>query len=164
MAVLGIIAVCIFWLVPRGHPKLSVTYIQTIDGHGHWRLRFGITNVGDCTVFTSKFGKIELLNQTNLLSVGANCPLSKLAPGEGQVVDAVLSNAQMDSIDRKWRYSCQYAGGGLRPLIYHWQWGPSGPGARINWLIPQKLKGMPLTVKGTSDWIEPTKPRPGTKG
>jgi hypothetical protein len=148
------------WLWPRStsNPRLSVTYIRTIDGVGHWRLQFGITNVGNRTVFTSELGEIEVFNHINLLSVGATSPMSKLAPGKGQVVDAVLSEAQMNSIDGKWRYTCLYAGDGLRSRIYRWQWGPNGPGARVNWLIPQKLKGMPLTVKATSDWIEPVKP------
>jgi len=146
-----------FWSRSTSDPRLSLTYIRSIDGGGHWRLQFGITNVGDRTVFTSKLGEIEVFNHTNLMSVGATAPMSKLAPGQGQVVDAVLSEAQMDSIDGKWRYTCLYAGDGLRSRINRWQWGPNGPGARVNWLIPQKLKGMPLTVKATSDWITPVK-------
>jgi hypothetical protein len=138
-------------------PSVLVTYRQPIDGHGHWRLQFGITNVGNRTVFTSELGEIEVFNHTNLLSVGAMSPMSKLAPGKGQVIDAVLSEAQMNSIDGKWRYTCLYGRDGLRARIYRWQWGPNGPGPRVNWLIPQKLKDMPLTVKATSDWIEPVK-------
>ncbi|HYG36540.1 MAG TPA: hypothetical protein VEC99_17235 [Clostridia bacterium] len=101
IAVVGFVAVSL-WLGPTIHPKLSVTHIQTIDGHGYWRLHLGVTNVGNCTVFTSKLGEIEMLNHTNWLSVGATSPLSKLAPGEGQFVDVVLSEAQMDAIDGKW--------------------------------------------------------------
>lgn len=100
---------------------VSATYIKTIDGHGHWRLQFGITNVGNSTVLTSKLGEIAVLNRTNMLSVGATSPLSKLEPGDVQLVDAVLSEAQMDSVDAKWRYSCLYAGDGLRSRIYGWQ-------------------------------------------
>lgn len=142
------------------HPKLSVTYIQAIDGQGHWRLQFGITNVGNRTVFTFKSGKIEVFNRANPFSVGATSPLSKLVPGQGQIVDAVLSEEQMDSLDEKWRYTCHYAEDGLRSRIYRWQWGPGGPGARANWLVPQRLKSMPLNVVATSDWIEPRKPSP----
>ena len=76
------------------------------------------------------------------------------------MVEAVLSEAQMQSIDGKWRYTCLYARDTLRSRIYKWQWGANGPGARVNWLIPQKLKGMPLTVKATSDWVEPVKKTP----
>jgi hypothetical protein len=71
-----------------------------------------------------------------------------------------LSEAQMDSIDGKWRYTCLYADEGLRSTIYRWQWGPNGLGARVNWLVPGKLKGMPLAVKATSDWIPPVKLMP----
>ena len=92
-----------------------------------------------------------------MLLVGATAPMSQLAPGEGHVIDAVLSEAQMKSINGKWRLTCLYAGDGVRSRIYRWQWGPNGPGARANWLIPQKLKGMPLTVTNTGNWIEPVK-------
>ena len=157
VVVLAFVTICL-WSVATSHPALSVTYIKTIDGHGHWRLQFGITNVGNCTVFTSERGEVEVVNHARPFSVGANSPLSKLLPGQGQVVDAVLSEAKMDSIDGRWRYTCTYAPDGLRSRIYSWQWGSNGPGTRANWLIPRMLKGMPLTVKGTSDWIEVVKP------
>ena len=157
VAMLALVAICL-WSIPASHPKLSVSYIQTIDGHGHWRMQFGITNIGNCTVVTSKLGRIEMFNRTNLFSVGATSPLSKLVPGQGQVVDVVLSEAQMDSIEGRWRYTCLYAEDGLRPRISRWQWGSAGPGARVNWLIPRRLKGIPLTAKGTSDWIQAGRP------
>lgn len=146
------------WFGGTRDPQLSVTYIRTIDGHGHWRLQFGITNIGNRTVFTSKHGQVEVSNPTNLLSVGATSPMGRLNPGEGQVVEAVLSESGMSSLEGKWRYICLYGPDGWRSRIYRWQWGPNGPGARLNWLIPQRLKGMPLTVKGTSDWVEQAKP------
>ena len=160
---LAFLVLCVC-LSPRSHLGLSVTYLQTIDGHGHWRLQFGITNVGTSAVFTSKLGEIEVLNHTNLLSVGATSPLSILPPGEGQVVDAVLSETEMDSINAKWRFTCLYAEDGLRSRIYRWQWGPAGPGSRVNWLVPKALKGQRMTVKGTSGWIGPTKPLAGRNG
>ena len=156
-----VLLVCIlgvwFLLAPRSNPTLSVTYLGAVDGKGHWKLHFAITNVGNSTAFTSTRGEIEVFNHTNTLSVGATAPMSKLAPGEGHMVDAVLSEEQMKSIDGKWRFTCLYASDGLRSRIYRWQWGPKGPGARVNWLIPQKLKGMPLTVSGTGDWIDHVK-------
>ena len=147
----------IWFFATPSNPALSVTYIGAIDGKGHWKLRFAITNIGKSSVFTSTSGQIEVFNHTNLLSVGATAPANRLKPGQGHVVDAVLSEAQMKSIDGKWRFTCLYASDALRSRIYRWQWGPNGPGARVNWLIPQKLKGMPLTVKSTGDWIEPLK-------
>ena len=154
VAVLCFLAVCLSF-GPSPPPRLSVSYIQMIDDHGSLRARFGITNVGNGVVFTSGLGMIEVSNHTNILSVGASSPLSRLAPGEGQLVDAVFPGEKMASLDGKWRYTCLYARDGLRTRISHWQWGPGGPGPRANWLIPKKLKGMPLTAKGTSDWIQP---------
>src|SRR6266496_1666277 len=51
-----------FWSRSTNDPRLSLTYIRTINGVGRWRLQFGITNVGDRTVFTSKLGEIEVFN------------------------------------------------------------------------------------------------------
>ena len=153
IALLAFLFICLLWPGSTSQPKLSVTYIQPL--HDYSRFQFGITNVGKRTVFTSNFGKIELLEYTNVLEVHATAPLRKLGPGQGQLVEAILSEAQKDTVDwgGKWRFTCFYAGDGLRSRIYHWQWGPTGPGARANRLVPGKLKGMPLTVKGTSDWI-----------
>ncbi|HWD92901.1 MAG TPA: hypothetical protein VG938_11200 [Verrucomicrobiae bacterium] len=145
------------FLAKPSNPALSVGYVGTIDGKGHWKLRFAVTNVGNTTVLTSGFGEIEVLNHTNVLLVGVTAPLTRLAPGQGHIVDAVLSEAQMKSIDGKWRFTCRSGGDGWRSRIYRWQWTPNGPGSRVNWLIPSQLKGMPLTVKSTSDWIEPAK-------
>jgi hypothetical protein len=160
VALLAIVLICILGLWfstgPRD-PALSVSYLGAVDGNGHWKLRFAITNVGKCAVFPTKSGEIEVANHTNVLVVGATAPVSQLAPGQGHVIDAVLSEPQLKSIDGRWRYTCRYAEVNLRSRIYQWQWGPNGPGARVNWLIPQKLKGMPLPVKFTSDWIEPLK-------
>jgi hypothetical protein len=146
-----------FLVAPKSNPALSVTYTGAVDGKGHWKLRFAITNVGNCTVFPSASGQIEVFNHTNPLSIGVTAPSSELAPGQGHLVEAVLSDDKMQAIDGKWRYTCFYASDELRSRIYHWQWARKGPGASANSFIPQKLKGMPLTVIGTGDWIEPVK-------
>ena len=157
VALLLCIAVAGLWRVAApSNPMASINYIRAIDGNGHWRLQFGITNVGDCTLFASTFGDIEVFGQTNF-SVSATAPISRLNPNQGHVVEVVLSEAQMERVRGKWRYACFLGPGGLRSAIYRWQWGPNGPGARVNWLIPQRLKGMPLTVKATGDWIEDPK-------
>src|SRR3954470_22155451 len=67
-------------------PRLSVTYAGAVDGKGHWKLRFAITNIGNMTIFTSRLGSIEMENQANAFSVGATIPLSQLAPGQGHIV------------------------------------------------------------------------------
>ena len=143
---------------PASHPRLSVTYIQRINGgYGSWRLKFGITNVGTCTAFTSPgVGKIEVFNHTNLLTVAATSPLMKLVPGQGQF----LSKRSC----RRRRWIRLIADGDTLAFTHRMDFGfvltvgngvPVGPGSRINWLIPQRLKGIPLTVKGTSDWTQP---------
>lgn len=144
-----------FWIGGTSNPRLSLTLIQTTDNHGSWKLQFGVTNAGTRRVITSQVGHLEVFQRTNSLTVSATSPVSHLDPGEGQVIDVVLSESEMDWIDGKWRFICLYAPDSLRSRIYQWQWGPKGPGTRANWLIPQLLKGMPLTAKGTNDWIEP---------
>ena len=146
------------WLLFRpSTPRLSVTFLRIIHGIGNHELRFGITNVGHSTVFTFKMGYLEVFGRTNQLMVGATAPMTKLAPGEGHEVHAVLSDPQMASIDGRWRYTCLYAENGFQTRFYHWRWGTNGPGARINWLVPKRLEGIRLTVKGTSDWIDDLK-------
>src|SRR5262245_17948356 len=86
-------------LVVLRNPALSITYLGAIDGNGQWRLQFAITNVGNSTVFSPGLGRIEVFNRTNVLSVGATPRMSQLAPGQGHVVEAVLSETQMKSID-----------------------------------------------------------------
>jgi hypothetical protein len=163
VAIAALGAICI-WLGPGKPPEVSVSYLQTIDGHGHWRLQFGITNVGGAKVFTYPgAGHIELIGHTNPVSVGLSSPLKELAPGQGQVIEAVLSEKAMASIDEKWRLTCFYADNGLRTRLYRWQFGPHGPGAKAWWLIPKKLRGMALKVRATSEWIPPPKPSESTK-
>jgi len=136
---------------------LSVTYLATINGNGHWRLKFGVTNIGNRTIVTYQSGFIEVLGHSNKFHVGATAPIARLAPGQGQVIEAVLSEEKMASLDRPWRYTCLYANDNFRTRLNKWQWSTNGPGARINWLIPRRLKGVPLTVTGTSDWINESK-------
>jgi hypothetical protein len=157
IAVLACISTVFFLSGGKSDPRLQVNYLGAIDGHGSWKLRFAITNIGNTTIITSTLGEIEIGNQSNALSFGATSPLTKLAPGQGQLIEAWLSDTQKQALDTKWRYKCLYARDGIRARIYDWQWGPGGRGARVNWLIPQKLKGMPLDVEGLSDWIEPVK-------
>lgn len=145
-----------FALWQSGTPKLSVNLLKIIDGHGHWRLQLAITNVGTAPVITWGGGSLEILGQTNRLHVGASTPKEMLAPGEGHVIEAVLSQKEFAALQGKWRYVCQYAPADLRSRLYKWQWSKNGPGAKINWLVPRRLKGMPLTAKGTSDWIDGT--------
>ncbi|HYE30074.1 MAG TPA: hypothetical protein VEH27_01475 [Methylomirabilota bacterium] len=157
----AILLASVVWLVfsPK-EAKASVTYLGIVDGKGHWRLQFGVTNIGECSLFTSTRGQIEIEGQTNRISAGARTPKSQLRAGEGHVVELILSEAKMNDIVANWRYSCSLASDGFRSRLYRWQWGPRGPGARVNWLIPQKWKGMPLSIRSQSDWLE----RPTSSG
>jgi hypothetical protein len=144
----------LFFARSGGEPKLSVTYKGRVAVNGGWRLRFGITNAGSVAVVSSSFGIIEVANLSKPFSVGSSGSMQKLTPGEGLMVDVSPPKADMKLLDGKWRYICLFGKNSLRSSIYRWQWGPHGPGRRVNWLIPQRLKGIPLTVKGRSDWIQ----------
>jgi hypothetical protein len=158
VALITLLILIVWWTTPpQTKPRLSVTYIATINGNGHWRLKFGVTNSGSCNIVTDKLGAIEVTGHSNRLQVGATAPMARLAPGEGQFIEAVLSEQQMQTIDASWRYTCLYANDNFRTRLNRWQWSASGPGARINWLIPRRLKGIPLTATGTSDWINEPK-------
>jgi len=136
--------------MPRPNkPRLSVTYIATINGNGHWRLKFGVTNIGNCTIVTYKSGSIEVFGRTNKLSVGASAPMARLAPGQGHVIEAVLSEGQMASLDGPWRYTCLYANDNFRTRINRGEFGPF-----LYKHIPRRWKGVPLSVTGTGDWTE----------
>src|SRR5436853_433265 len=104
LAMVLLVGILGVWFFARpSTAALPVTYIGVIDGKGHWKLRFAITNVGIGAVFTSTSGQIEVLNHTNIIRMGVTAPMNRLAPGQGHVIDAVLSEAQMKSIDGKWR-------------------------------------------------------------
>lgn len=153
IAVIVLVILAVSFSLPRPNkPKLSISYITTINGNGHWRLKFGVTNVGNRTVVTYPSGLIEVLGRTNKLQVGATTLLSRLAPGQGHVIEAVLSEAQMASIDGPWRYTCLYAHDNVRTRINRGEYGPF-----LYKHIPRRFKGVPLTVTGTSDWIKEAK-------
>ena len=69
----------------------------------------------------------------------------------------------MAALEGRWRVACYYGSNGIRSRIYAWQWGANGPGPKANWLVPNFLKGMPLTVIGTSDWNDPAPASPNAK-
>ncbi len=164
ITILVVIGLLLGWLSVGGksNPRLSVTYLKTITGSDPRVFQFGITNVGDCGVFFPvSSGYIEVFGHTNLLAAGrvsgGDNPMRKLGPGQGHVADVVVRDNEIASIDRRWRYTCLAERSELRSWIYRWQWGGPGLGPRGNWLIPPRLRGLRLTVKGTSDWIEPGK-------
>jgi hypothetical protein len=99
IAIIALVILTVWWTMPRPtKPRLSVTYIATINGNGHWRLKFGVTNIGNRTIVTYKLGSIEVTGHSNKFQVGATAPLVRLAPGQGHVIEAVLS-------EKKWHLS-----------------------------------------------------------
>jgi hypothetical protein len=153
IAIIALVILTLWWTMPRPNkPRLSVTYIATINGNGHWRLKFGVTNIGNRTIVTYKSGSIEVIGHSNKFLVGATAPLLRLAPGEGHIIDAVLSEQQMASLDGPWRYTCLYANDNFRTRMNRGEFG-----AFIYKHIPRPWKGVPLTVTGTSDWIKESK-------
>ena len=143
------------WMLAKGDDTyaLSVTYRKTITAKGHGRLEIGITNIGSGTVAASHNGYLEFAGGTKRTAVGQNLPRNRLEPGEGHVIQVLVPEPQMAALEEGWRYTCLYARDNLRSRIYQWQWSDGGPGAKVNWLIPQRLKGMVLDVKGTSEWV-----------
>jgi hypothetical protein len=106
VAFITLLILAIWWTTPTTpptRPQLSVTYIATINGNGHWRLKFGVTNVSSRTIVTYQHGYIEVFGRTNKLSVGATAPMARLTPGQGHFVEAVISDQQMASLDGSWR-------------------------------------------------------------
>ena len=132
-------------------PRLTVTYLgRTEDYWGRPIARFAITNLGLATAISHASGQVEVLGQTNKVLVDCRDNTHRLLPKHGDVVDVILPDGFRGS---PWRFTCLYAHQGLRSRIYDWQWAAGGPGRRVNWLIPPFLKGVPLDVNATSDWI-----------
>lgn len=140
--------------------RISVRYLSRIDRPGNTVLRIAVTNVGESTVFTWRLGELETRGNSNRLTVGMSLPVDRLRPGEGMVTDCQLSDADVEALSGHWRLTFNFGDSGLRSQIYAWQWGAKGPGPKVNWLIPQFLKGMPLSVIGRTDWHEPVPPQP----
>lgn len=142
--------ILLVWLSGPRYPTLTTTFLTTTNISGRWIARFAITNVGKATAVSSAHGKIEMSGHSQPLAVTCRAAVHRLSPGEGDVVEVFLQQR----IDGPWRFTCLYARDGLRSRIYDWQWRANGPGPRANKLIPNFLKGVPLSVKGTSDWID----------
>ncbi|HYE30156.1 MAG TPA: hypothetical protein VEH27_01895 [Methylomirabilota bacterium] len=143
------------WVESRTRPHASVTYLGLADGRTYWRFKFAITNHGNCTLITPPNGHVEIAGRSNQMFVIAMGWDTRLAPGEGCIIEAHVSDAQRAELQGKWRYNTLLATEGVRTRLYRWQWGPKGPGARINWLIPPGLRGMPFDVTGHTEWMDP---------
>ena len=136
-------------------PKISVGYLGRVDQPGNTYIRLAITNTGQSLVFTSRAARIEARGNSNRFNVANRESRDRLRPGEGMITECMLSDKAIAALDGRWRVACYFASDGIRSRIYEWQWGANGRGPSVNWLVPGFLKGMPLTVIGTSEWNEP---------
>jgi hypothetical protein len=156
LLVLLLVGVVLFFAArPSAPGRISVRYLGRIDQPGNTRLTLAITNVGTSLVFTSAYTEIESNGSSNQFRVGTKMSRDRLRPGEGFVTDCMLSTEAVPALDKRWRVTCYFGRNGIRSWISVWQWGRNGPGPKVNWLVPNFLKGMPLTVIGTSDWNDP---------
>jgi hypothetical protein len=144
------IAILVIWWSASSNPKLTVSFLTVTNSSGQWIASFAITNVGNAAAISFPLGKIEVFGQPQTLEVGCRPGSPRLSAGEGHVVQVFLPRR----FDSRWKFTCLYAHSTLRSRIYDWQWASNGPGAKVNWLVPQFLKGLPLDVNATSDWIE----------
>jgi len=155
LAILLILAaglILVLWLLNRSHqPALTLKFLSITDNTGHWTALFAITNVGNATALNYSCGMVEISGQSNSLPVGCGATLYRLHPGEGDIFKVVLSRP----FDARWRFTCFYARESLRSYVSDWQRRTNWPGPLPNRFVPRSLKGVPLTVKGTSDWVEP---------
>lgn len=147
---LGLMLLVLLYSSLTGNPKLTVTYLTRTNDSGRWFAQFAITNVGDAAAISSQQGQIEMSGQAQKAFVACRPKLHRLLPGQGDVVQVLLPQG----LQSRWRFTCLYAHHGIRAQIYDWQWGAGGPGPRANRFIPSFLKGVPLDVNATSDWID----------
>jgi hypothetical protein len=128
---------------PR-EPRLSVSILSStnIAANPPYQVaRFRVTNTGDATAVYYPHGDIELGDTGQKKSLATRCNVDRLAPGEQCVVEIHL----YDSVPGRWRFTCLFAHAGFRTSLNR----------RIpSRFVPQRLKGVPLNVKATSDWIE----------
>ena len=153
---LGIVAMVVTKPFSRG--AISVRYLGRTDRPGSTSLRFAITNVGPSTVFPSPGFVMEVEGMTNRFHAGARMLKERLQPGKGLIAECSLPDHAVVGLKGRWRMRCHFGDNSLRSWIYWWQWRPGGPGPSANWMVPQFLKGMPLTVIGSTDWNEPAPP------
>lgn len=134
-------------------PRLIVNYLRQTNYAGYVTAWFAVTNVGDATAVSYPVGCVAVDGQP-IVSALCKSTYHELQPGQGDVIEAFPHTTPIG----RWRFIAQYARLGLRTRIMDFQWGPHGPGARVNWLIPRSLKGVRLDVMATSNWVNVNAP------
>ena len=132
---------------PRS-PRLTLTYLSRTNDSTRTIVQFAITNVGSAAAISFPQGRVEMSGLD--IVVACRPKLHRLSPGQGDVIQVFLPQG----LQGRWRFTCLYAREGIRSRISDWQWRAGGPGPRANRFIPSFLKGVPLDVNATSNWIE----------
>lgn len=136
----------------KKEPRLSIIYLGqvTTNPPGAWYYRFAVTNEGNGTAVSQPIhGDLETFNGGHT-PIGVRSTVQYLRPGMTDVIE-VMTPAPMTN---RWRLNCFYAHDTIKSRIYHWQWGPNGPAARANWMVPRILKGMRMDVMAANEWID----------
>lgn len=141
--VLIALAVVVIPLRPR-EPRLSISYlaITNVPSNPPYQIvSFLVTNKGNGTALNYKQGEIEFSDTGQKKLLAARCNVERLGPGEQGVIEVRL----WDPMPGRWRFTCFFAHAGFRTSVNR----------RVPpRFVPQRLKGVPLNVKATSDWID----------
>jgi hypothetical protein len=132
-----------------GEPRLTVAYADSTNVNGIKVQRFTITNKGTAPVVHAGAGGYEVKPSGAFFSVGYTFQHRRILPAESQIIEVKVPDLPQGEI----RYMCLLTRDTLRVRIYDWQWGPNGPGAKANWLVPKFLKAKPMDLRATSVWL-----------
>jgi len=144
------VAFAFLYSVGKRQPVLGIAYLSHTNEAGSVCVLFSVTNAGDAAAINFEHGLIEMFGTAQTWDVSCLSGRHRLAPGENDIVQVALPHAVEGN---RWRLTCFYAREGIRSRFSDWQFGPGGPGARANWLLPPLLKGVPLDVTATTDWV-----------
>lgn len=130
-------------LRPR-EPRLSISYlaITNVPSNPPYQIvTFLVTNKGNATAMDYHLGQIEVSDTGPKKSIATRSNVERLGPGEQCVIEIRL----WDPMAGRWRFTCLFAHAGFRTSLNR----------RVPpRFVPQRLKGVPLNVKATSDWID----------
>lgn len=158
LVVLGLVfAVVYFFSGASGEPRLMVTFLSGMSDTNNPPQSFAffaVTNIGNAPAINSVGGGMEVFGQARPRGVACRSSHHRLLPGQGDIIQVFLPS----NFQGRWRFTAWYAHEGARSRIYDLQWGPHGLGPGINWLVPRGLKGLPMDVVATSEWIGDAQP------
>ncbi len=153
LVVLSLVFIVWFLSGTSGDPRLEVRFLSETNNSGQLVASFAVTNSGNSSAISSYAGIVEVSsNQT--MNVSCRYSRRRLLPGEGDILQVSLP----PNLQGRWRFTALYAHEGTRGRFFLLQFGPHGPGERINPLIPGSLRGLPLNVKARSEWIDDAQP------